>query len=138
MYVCSLCLSLAYLNKSSAVAEMSDRDHNKHGPKREEAAVPLSRGSWDPRLTQCGLGRGLLPYQVASSSIHPFGHNRHGPKIGWGLCLFFWGWSWVPIEHKVCMCSYVCGILMHPAVWPRCKWAETWGGGSAPFMGRGP
>ena len=27
--------------------------------------------------TQCGLGPGLLPYQVASSSIQPFGHNRH-------------------------------------------------------------
>jgi len=24
---------------------------------------------------QCGRGRGLLPYQVASSSIQPFGHN---------------------------------------------------------------
>ena len=33
-------------------------------------------------LTQCGMGRGLLPYQVASSSIQPFGHNRHGPKTG--------------------------------------------------------
>jgi len=31
-------------------------------------------------LTQCGLGWGLLPYQVASSSIQPFDHNRHGPK----------------------------------------------------------
>ena len=29
------------------------------------------------------------------------GHNRHGPKIGWGfVCPFLWG-SWVPIEHKV-------------------------------------
>jgi len=37
-------------------------------------------GELAPRLTQCGLGRGLLSYQVASSSIHPFGHNRHGPK----------------------------------------------------------
>jgi len=28
---------------------MSDRGYNKHGPKREEeAAVPLSRGSWVP------------------------------------------------------------------------------------------
>ena len=36
-------------------------------------------------LTQCGLGQDLPPYQVASWSIQPFGHNRHGPKIG-GLC----------------------------------------------------
>jgi len=28
-----------------------------------------------PHLTQCGLGRGLPLYQVASSSIQPFGHN---------------------------------------------------------------
>jgi len=40
-----------------------------------------------PRLTQCGLGRGLLLYQMACSSIQPFGHNRHGPKTG-GQCPF--------------------------------------------------
>ena len=44
--------------------------------------MPVSRGEPGPRLTQCGLGRDLLPYQVASSSIQPFGHNRHGPKTG--------------------------------------------------------
>ena len=69
---------LAYLNKSSAVAEMGDRGHNRHGPKRG-AAVPLSR-ELGPRLVQCGLGQGLLPYQAASSSVQPFGHNRHGSK----------------------------------------------------------
>jgi len=66
----------------------------------------------------------LLPYQVASSSIQPFGHNRHGRKIGWGGsrgCAFFWG-SWVPIEHKVAWAeaylssSTPIGILVHPAV----------------------
>ena len=30
------------------------------------------------RLIQCGLRRGLLPYQVASSSIQPLGHNSVG------------------------------------------------------------
>jgi len=35
-----------YMNKSSAVAEMGDRGHNRHGPKRGGAAVPLSR--WLP------------------------------------------------------------------------------------------
>jgi len=34
------------------------------------------------RLTQCSMGRGLLPYQVASSSIQQFCHNRHEPKTG--------------------------------------------------------
>jgi len=88
------------MKKSSAVAEMGDRSHNRHGPKREGAAVPLSLG---PRQTQCGLGLGVLPYQVASESIQPFGHNRHGtkgPKIGWGLCLLFWEGSWVLTEHR--------------------------------------
>jgi len=44
-------------------------------------------GELSPNLTQCRLGRGLPPYQVASWSIQPFGHNRLGPKIG-GLCPF--------------------------------------------------
>jgi len=67
-------------NKSSAVAEMGDRGHNRHGPKRGGLLCPPLRGGRDFRLTQCG--QGLLPYQVASSSIQPFGHNRHGPKTG--------------------------------------------------------
>jgi len=44
-------------------------------------------GVLGPHLTQCGLGRGLLPYHVVSSSIQPFSHNRHEPKTG-GLCPF--------------------------------------------------
>jgi len=40
------------LNKSSAVAEMGDCDHNRHGPKRGEgSAVPLSRGALTPSVT---------------------------------------------------------------------------------------
>ena len=123
-------------NKSSAVAEMGDHGHNRHGPKRG-GAVPLREGvelephltqccppeaylrtKWHldpsshlatiytdrkvgavslfrgvelgPHLTQCGLHWGLPPYQVLSWSIQPSGHNRHGPKIGGGLCPF-WG-----------------------------------------------
>jgi len=48
-------------NKSSAVAEMGDRGHNRHEFK----------------------SGGLLLYQVASSSIQPFGHNSvgcHSPR----------------------------------------------------------
>jgi len=69
-------------NKSSAVAAMGNHDHNRHGPKRGRASCAPFAGELGPRLTQCGLGRGLLRYQVASSSIQPFGHNRHGPKTG--------------------------------------------------------
>jgi len=57
-------------------------------------------GELGPRLTQYGLGRGLLLYQVASSFIQPFGHNRHRPKLGGG-CALFSGGIWVPIERKV-------------------------------------
>ena len=68
-------------DRSSAVAEMGDHGHNRHGPKRGSCCAPFSE-SWNPVLIQCGLGRGLLLYQVESSSIQPFGHNRHGPKTG--------------------------------------------------------
>jgi len=64
-------------NKTSAVAEMGDRGHNRHGPKRGGGAFPF-RGALGTRLIQCGLRRGLLPYQVASSSIQSFGHNSVG------------------------------------------------------------
>jgi len=67
---------------------MGDRGHNRYGPK-EGATVPLSRRELGPSLTQCGLGRRLLPYHVTSWSIQPFGHNRYawaengaGPLFG--------------------------------------------------------
>ena len=67
------------INKSSAIAEMGDRGHNAHGPKRGRWGLLCPfREELGPRLIQ--LGRGLLPYQVASSSIQPFGHNRHETK----------------------------------------------------------
>jgi len=67
--------------RCSAVAEMGDRlatiDMD-----RKLGAVPLLGGKRGPHVTQCGLGQGLPSYQVASSSIQPFSHNRHGPKFG--------------------------------------------------------
>jgi len=69
-------------NKSSAVADMGDRGQNRHGPKRGGVLCPF-RGALGIRLIQCGLREGLLPYQVASSSIQPFGHNSvgcHSPR----------------------------------------------------------
>jgi len=89
-------------NKSSAVAEMGDRGHNRHERKEGDCCAPFAGA--ETRLVQCGLGRGLLPYQTGSSSIQPFGHNRHGPKIWWGVCVsFFLGvaGSTIHIEHNV-------------------------------------
>jgi len=39
------------------------------------AVVPLSVGELSSHVTQCRLGRDLPPWQVASWSIQPFGHN---------------------------------------------------------------
>ena len=76
-------LSRELWNKSSVVAEMGNRGHNTHESKRGGCCAPFV-GELGPHLTQCGLGQGLLPYQVASSSIQLFGHNRRELEIGWG------------------------------------------------------
>jgi len=91
--------------------------------RKEGAAVPLSR-ELGPRLVQCGLCRGLLPYQAASSSIQPFGgHNRHGQKLGGGGCILFSG---VAGPHRTHCCvgyarptSIPSAILIHAGVWPQ-------------------
>ena len=78
----------AFEIKLNNIAEMGDRSHNTHGPERAGAAVPLFTWELASHLTQYGLGRDLLPYQVASSSIQSIGHNRHELKTG-ALCPFY-------------------------------------------------
>jgi len=80
-------------NKSPTVAEMVDRGHNRQGPKRVGGGLlcPFQVGAGSPSNNVACMGWGLLPYQVASSSIQPLGHNRHWPKIGWGCALFLGG-----------------------------------------------
>jgi len=64
----------------------AEKRHGLLCPFRREELSPLP----NPHLTQCGLSRGIPTYQVASWSIHPFGHNRHGPQISGGLlCSLF-------------------------------------------------
>ena len=54
-------------NKCSAVAEMGDRLATiDMGRKLGAAPFFFLGGELDRHLTQCGLGRGLPPYQVAS------------------------------------------------------------------------
>jgi len=92
--------------------------------------MPLSRGEPGPRLTLYGLGRGLLPYQETSSSIQPFDHNRHEPKIGEGAVLFFRGGAGSQSNTKSPgprPTSISSGILVHPAVWPQRTLAENCG-----------
>jgi len=70
---------------------------NKYDDDHEHPNSGYVRSPTGTDLTQCGLHRGLPPYQMASWSIKPFGHNRHGPKIGAvGPLCPFWG-SWVSI-----------------------------------------
>jgi len=73
---------------------MGDRGHNRHGLKAGRGAQVLCtfRGALGTRLIQCGLRRGLLPYQVVSSSIQPFGHNSvgcHSPRRNIGTNYYF-------------------------------------------------
>jgi len=52
------------------------------------AVLPFWGGGAGSPSNTMSLDRGLPPYQVAPWSILPFGHSRHGPKIG-GLFAFF-------------------------------------------------
>jgi len=66
---------------------MSDRGYNTHGPKRGGLLVraPLAK-ELSPRLTQRGLGRGLLPWVPSDVFIHPtVWHNN------WETVPFFLG-----------------------------------------------
>jgi len=113
-------MAILYLHyKSSAVAEMGDSWPQKTWAENW-GAVPLFGGAAGPLLTQCRLHRALLLYQVASWSIQPFGHNRHGPKIEGG-CAPFRG-IWVPsntISSGPRPTTVPSSILMHPAIWPQ-------------------
>jgi len=98
----------------------------------ENWSVPLwGKGELGPHLTVCGQGRGLPPCQVSSWSIQPFGHNRHGPKIGGGqLCWpFLCGGDGSP-SNTMCPglrpISEPNGILIHPAIWPQETWAADY------------
>ena len=64
--VCHVTLLIALLYKSSAVAEMDDCLAT-IGMGRKWGGAAVGAGSpLGPHLTQCGLGRGLPLYQVAS------------------------------------------------------------------------
>jgi len=66
--------------------------------------------------------------QVLSSSWdgRPFGHNRHGPKIGGAVPL--WVGAAFPSNTTspgLRPTSVPSGILIYPAVWPQQTWAEN-------------
>jgi len=90
-----------------------------------------------PHITQCCPGRGLPSYQVASWSIQPYSHNKHGPKIGG--CDPFGGegaespfstmWPG-PRPTSIPSC-----VLIHAAVWSHRHGPKI--GGSVLFLKRG-
>ena len=123
--------------KSSAVAAMDDRGHSRHGPKIGWGCALFLRGKLGPHRTQSRLDRGLPPCQLPASSIQPFGHNKHGPKI-WGLRPppIWGGGAGSPSNTKLPgprPSSMPSGILIHAAIWPQQIWAENWG--LCPFRG---
>ena len=56
--------------------------------------------------------------------MQPFGRNRYGPKIGWGLFPFGEGELGPHLTQ------------IHPAIWPQQIWTENWRG-LCPFGGGG-
>jgi len=76
-----------------------------------------------------------LPYQVASSSIQPFGYNRHEakdvPLLG-GAATPSNTTSPQPPGPR--FTSVPSGTLIHPAVWPQRTLAENWGLFFAPLV----
>ena len=90
---------------------------------------PFGGGEVGSHLTQCGLGPGLPPYQVATWSIKSFGYNRHGLKVGRELCPFN---AKSPGPSPTSIPS---GILIQPAICPQQIRAENWG--LCPFGGGG-
>ena len=116
---------------------MGDRGHNSHGPKRGGCWAPFAGAGTRP--VQCGLGRGLLPYQAASSSIQPFGIDMGQKLCGVGVP-FFWG-SWVHIEYKIAWAAAYLHTKWHLDASRRfatIKMGRKLGkGGSAPYLERG-
>jgi len=82
--------------KSSAVAEMGDRGHNRRGAKEARAAVPFSRGAGTPSNTK---SPGLRPTSIPSGILmHPAATIKMGQKLGGGGALPPFGErSWVRI-----------------------------------------
>jgi len=110
--------------------------HNGHGPKEQGAAVPLAlREELGPRLTQCGLGRGLPHTKRHLDPSSRLAAIDIGRKLDGGCAL--WGGTGSPsntMSPEPRSTSLPIGILIHPTVWPQQTWAEN--GGLCPFVGR--
>ena len=130
---CYLKFTTVQHNKCSATAEWATIWPQYTWIKNWGRLCPLGEGELGPHLTQCDQGRSLPPYQIASWSIQPFGHNRQGRKLGAVVPL--WGGGAGSPSNTMSPgptpISLPSGILIHPAVWPQQTWAENWG--AVPF-----
>ena len=89
-----------FLYKSSAVAEMGDRGHNRHGPKKGGRCAPFA-GAGTPPST---MWPAIEVYFRTKRRLHPSSHLARihmGQKLGGDGCAPFSGGSWVHIEHNV-------------------------------------
>ena len=101
--------------------------------------MPLSRIAGNPSNTKWPGPRSTsVPSGVFIHSA--FGHNKHGPKIGWDGCALFSGGSWVPTEHKVAWAEAYLHTKWHLDASSRLatiKVGRKLGGGLCPLFGEG-
>jgi len=107
-------------NKCSAVAQMGDRLATIDMCQKLGLWPFLGGRKLGPYLTECGLGRGLTPYQVASWYIQPFDHNTLAEK--WRLLSPLFGGAGFPSNtmwSRPRSASTPSFIPIHPTVWPQ-------------------
>ena len=81
----------------------------------------------------------LLDLTSPQQSMQPFGHNRHGPKIGGSVLFFGEGGAGLPYNTMLLWSrpTFIpSGILIHRAICPQQTWTENWG--LCLFEGGGP
>ena len=110
----------AKCNKSSAVAEMGNSDHNRHG-----AAVPLlrfpSNTMW-PGSRSTSVPSGIF--------IHPAISPQQIWAENWGLRPLLGEGAGSPsntMSIGLRPTSLPSDMLIHPAIWPQQIWTENWG-----------
>ena len=116
-----------HVYKSSAVAEMGDRGHNKHGPKRGGCCAPFAGGAgYSSNTVWPGPRSTLVPSGVF---IHPAVWPQYTWAENWGPPFWEAEGAGSP-SHTMwpgSRATYVqIGILIHPAVWSQGTWAENW------------
>jgi len=85
------------MHKSSAVAEVGDYSHNRHGPKREGLLCPFRGGELGPRLTQVAWAQVYFRTKwrlSPCSRLATIDMGQMGQKLGGAV-------HWVPTEHKI-------------------------------------